>query len=112
MEYTVSCYATSQRRACRIMQQYRSVQRDRSIKDPKLALRARIREIAHTRVRYGYRRIHVLLRREGWQLGKNQVYRLYSEEHLQLRSKLPKRRKMLVSRQIKIMNRHVEEHAA
>ena len=109
VEYTVSCYATSQRRACRIMQQYRSVQRDRSIKDPKLALRARIREIAHTRVRYGYRRIHILLRREGWRLGKNQVYRLYSKEHLQLRSKLPKRRKMLVSRQVKIKPTRINE---
>ena len=61
-----------------------------------------MREIAHTRVRYGYRRIHVLLKREGWQLGKNQAYRLYSEEQLQLRSKLPKRRKMVVTRQVKI----------
>jgi putative transposase len=34
----------------------------------------------------------VLLKREGWQLGKNQTYRLYSEEQLQLRSKLPRRR--------------------
>ncbi|SCX60986.1 putative transposase [Nitrosospira sp. Nsp1] len=55
-----------------------------------------------TRVRYGYRRIHVLLKREGWQLGKNQAYRLYSEEKLQLRSKLPRRRKMVVTRQAKI----------
>jgi putative transposase len=51
------------------------------------ALRGRMREIAKTRVRYGYRHIHVLLKREGWQLGKNQMYRLYSEEQLQLRSK-------------------------
>lgn len=57
-----------------------------------------MREIAYTRVRYGYRRVHVLLRREGWQLGKSQAYRLYCEEQLQLRSKLPKRRKMVVTR--------------
>ncbi len=57
-----------------------------------------MREIARTRVRYGYRRIHVLLRREGWTLGRSQVYRLYTEESLQLRSKLPKRRKMMVAR--------------
>ena len=61
-----------------------------------------MREIAKTRVRYGYRRIHVLLKREGWQLGKNQAYRLYSEEQLQLRSKLPRRRKMVVTRQARI----------
>jgi len=58
-------------------------------------LKARMREIANSRVQYGYRWIHVLLKREGWQLGKNQMYRLYNEEQLQLRSKLPKRRKML-----------------
>ena len=66
--------------------------------DPRADLRTRMRELAHARVRYGYRRVHVLLRREGWCLGKNQMYRLYCEEHLQLRSKLPKRRKMLVVR--------------
>ena len=41
-------------------------------------------------------RVHILLKREGWQLGRSQAYRLYSEEQLQLRSKLPKRRKMVV----------------
>lgn len=44
------------------------------------ALRLRIREIAQTRVRYGYRKIRVLLNREGWKVGKKLVYRLYREE--------------------------------
>ncbi len=57
-----------------------------------------MREIAQTRVRYGYRGVHVLLKREGWRVSRNRVYRLYAEELLQLRSKLPKRRKMAVSR--------------
>jgi putative transposase len=57
-----------------------------------------MRELAQTRARYGYRRIHVLLRREGWILGRELVYRLYREESLQLRSKRPKRRKMHVAR--------------
>ncbi len=57
-----------------------------------------MRELARSRVRYGYRRLHVLLKREGWRLGKNQAYRVYGEEGLQLRSKLPRRRKMVVSR--------------
>ena len=51
-----------------------------------------IREIAETRVRYGYRRIHVLLRREGWDVNAKRVYRLYKELGLQLRRKPPKRR--------------------
>lgn len=90
------------RRACALVKQARSVQYYRSVKDPKNALRQRMREIAHTRVRYGYRRIHVLLKREGWQLGRNQAFRLYREEQLQLRSKLPRRRKMVVCRQARI----------
>ncbi len=53
-------------------------------------------------MRYGYRRIHVLLRREGWRLGKEQAYRLYAQEKLQLRSKLPKRRKIVVVRHQRI----------
>ena len=55
-------------------------------------MRKRIREIAETRVRYGYRRIHVLLRREGWQVNAKRIYRLYCEEGLQMRNKTPKRR--------------------
>lgn len=55
-------------------------------------LKKRIQEIAETRVRYGYRRIHVLLRREGWDVNGKRVYRLYKELGLQLRRKPPKRR--------------------
>jgi putative transposase len=55
-------------------------------------LTERIREIAATRVRYGCRRIHVLLRREKWRVNVKQVYRLYREMGLQLRNKTPKRR--------------------
>jgi putative transposase len=57
-----------------------------------------MRELAEVRIRYGYRRLHVLLRREGWSLVKDQTYRLYTEESLQLRSKRPRRRKMAVAR--------------
>lgn len=96
--YVVAHYAISQRRACRLVGQHRSMQYYRSVKDPKLALRGRMHELAQVRVRYGYRRLHVLLRREGWQLGKDQAYRLYVEERLQLRCKRPKRRKMVVAR--------------
>ena len=90
------------RRACRLMKQPRSVQYYRSVKDPRNDLRARMREIAQTRVRYRYRRIHVLLKREGWTLSKNQMYRLYDEEQLQLRSKLAKRHKMVVLRRQRV----------
>ena len=49
----------------------------------------RIREIAQARVRYGYRKIRVLLNREGWDVGKYLVYLLYKEEGLALRRMKP-----------------------
>ena len=98
VDYLVDHYSSSRRRACRLVRQTRSTVYYRSRKDPKTALRARMRELAQTRVRYGYRRLHVLLRREGWKLGKEQTYRIYTEESLQLRSKRPRRRKMVVGR--------------
>jgi putative transposase len=102
VEYIVTHYDINVRRACRLIKHTRSVQYYRSVKDPRHDLRSRMHEIAQARVRYGYRRIHVLLKRDGWQLGKNQMYRLYCEERLQLRSKLPKRRKMVVARRERV----------
>jgi len=96
--YLMSHHRLSQRRACALLRHPRSTHRYCSVKDPQLALRQRMREIAQVRVRYGYRRIHVLLRREGWKHSRGKTYRLYTEERLQLRSKLPKRRKMVVQR--------------
>lgn len=84
------------------MGQTRSTEYYRSRKDPQHGLRQRMHEMAQVRVRWGYRRLHVLLRREGWTLGRNQAYRVYCEEKLQLRSKLPKRRKMVVQRQQRV----------
>lgn len=49
-------------------------------------------EIAETRMRYGYRRVHVVLQREGWMINVKRTYHLYSELSLQLRNKSPKRR--------------------
>jgi len=50
------------------------------------ALRCRLRELAATHVRYGYRRLTVLLRREGWKVNAKRVYRLYDQENLKVRS--------------------------
>lgn len=61
-------------------------------------MRLRIRKIAQTRVRYGYRQIRVLLNREGWTAGKTLVYRLYREEGLSLRHKPRKRRRASLHR--------------
>ena len=55
-------------------------------------------ELARARVRYGYRKIRVLLNREGWAVGKHLVYRLYREEGLTLRYRPSRRRKAVVAR--------------
>jgi hypothetical protein len=64
-----------------VLSRYESIRED----DP--ALRSRIRDIAATRVRYGYRRIHTLLRGEGWHVNHNLVHSVYYEEGLNLRHK-------------------------
>jgi putative transposase len=85
-------YAVGERRACRLLGQWRSVQRYESRRGPDEHVRMRLRELAGVRPRYGYRRLHVLLVREGVQIGKERLNRLYREEGLVLRSKRrPKR---------------------
>ncbi len=66
--------------------------------DPQTALRVRLRELAASRVRYGYRRLHILLQREGWAVNAKRVYRLYTQEGLTLRRRPPKRRRSGVHR--------------
>lgn len=51
-----------------------------------------LQDVAETRMRYGYRRIHVLLKREGWNVNPMRIYRLYKELDLQLRNETLKRR--------------------
>jgi putative transposase len=91
VEHLIQAYWVSERRACVVIQIARSSQRYESIRQDDPALRSRIREIAETRVRYGYRRIHTLLRREGWHVNHKRVHRVYCEEGLNLRRKRPRR---------------------
>ena len=80
-------------RACRVISINRSVYRYQSKRCDQAPLRARIKEIAYTRVRYGFNRIHILLRREGWVVNHKRVYRLYCLEQLNLRYRKPRRHK-------------------
>jgi putative transposase len=75
------------------------VQKYRSVLNPHHALRQRMKDLGAVCVRYGYRRLRILLKREGWQASKHFGCRLYKEEGLALRKKLPKRRKMVVQRE-------------
>ena len=94
-------YQTSERRACIAMRWPRSTHRYRIVSDPQLALRMRLKELAASRVGYGYRRLYILLRREGWQVNHKRVYRLYGEECLGLRKKPPRRRVACQKREIR-----------
>jgi putative transposase len=61
----------------------------------------RLKELAASRVGYGYRRLYILLRREGWEVNHKRVYRLYGEECLGLRRKPPRRRVACQKREIR-----------
>lgn len=94
MDHVRTSFQVGTRRACRVLAIHRSMYLYRSRRPEQALLRKRIREIAEIRVRYGYRRIHILLRREGWPVGRTRVYRLYRLEGLQMRHKPPRRRVM------------------
>ena len=81
----------SERRACEVLTLPRASHRYLSVADEQAALRMRIRDLAQARVSYGYRRLHVLLQREGWAINHKRVYRLYCQEGLMLRTEKPKR---------------------
>ncbi len=85
-------FEVSERRACRVAGVPRSTCRYRSVARDQTALRVRLRDLAAARVRYGYRRLHVLLRREGWRVNHKRVYRLYREEGLGIRVKRRRKR--------------------
>ena len=99
MKYLEQSYRVSERHACCVLELARATHRSEGRQDEWIELRMRIREIAQTRVRYGYRMIRVLLNREGWKAGKDLVYRLYKEEGLGLRKRPAGRRHAVVHRQ-------------
>jgi putative transposase len=82
----------SERRACSIVSADRKMIRYRSRRPPETELRGRLRELANERRRFGYRRLFILLRREGEPSGINRIYRLYREEGLAVRKRRSRRR--------------------
>ena len=69
----------------RSSQRYQSAQGD-------VALHARLKELARQRCRFGYRRLHVLLRREGWAINLKKTYRIYGEEGLSVTKRKGRKR--------------------
>jgi putative transposase len=90
--HAVETHGMSERRACAILGADRSSVRYRSIRPDDAAQRARLRELAEQRRRFGYRRLHVLLRLEGHGLNRKKTQRLYREEGLAVRRRKSRRR--------------------
>jgi putative transposase len=82
----------SERRACTLVAADRKMIRYRSRRPPDVELRARLRELANRRRRFGYRRLFILLRDQGEPSGVNRIYRLYREEGLTVRKRKARRR--------------------
>lgn len=82
----------SERRACAVLNEWRTIYRYRGMARPEeQPIQKRRTEIAHTRVRYGYRRIHVLMAREGWHMNHKRFFRLYQLAGLNLPIQRPRR---------------------
>ena len=82
----------SERRACQIISADRKTIRYRSCRPPEVELRTKLRDLANERRRFGYRRLFILLRRDGEPSGVNRIYRLYREEGLSVRKRKARRR--------------------
>lgn len=85
-------FQMSERRACAVIAADRKTIRYSSRRPPETELRARLRELANERRRFGCRRLFILLRREGEPSGINRIYRLYREEGLTVRKRRARRR--------------------
>ena len=84
-------HGMSERRACTLVGMKRSSCRYGARRVELRGLRGRLRALAQERRRFGYRRLTVLLRREGWTVNHKRVYRLYGQEGLQVRRRKRKR---------------------
>jgi putative transposase len=91
-DFLTLAYRVSRRRAVAVVCLNRSSDTYKPRRRDDVAVRKRIREISDVRVRYGCRRIHTLLRREGWVINHKKTHRIYVEEGLNLRRKRPRRR--------------------
>ena len=98
MGHLIERYRVGVRRACGVLEQSRSAWYYLPKENDDAPLLRRMEEIAAVRVRYGFWRIYILLRREGWAVNHKRVYRLYCQAGLNLRRKRPRRRKAAAHR--------------
>ena len=88
----VTDFRRSQSRSCRLVDLQRSSFRYRSRRPGDEQLRGKLRELAYRRPRFGYRRLGIFLRREGYRINHKKLLRLYRSEGLVLPRKRPKKR--------------------
>lgn len=105
-------YGVSERRACHTGALWRSAVRYVSTRPTCEPLRQRLRALAQARVSYGYKRLHVLLRREGWVVNHKRVRRLYRDEGLTQKRVGPRRRKSATVRVLRPQARAANERWA
>jgi putative transposase len=98
--YLRRVFEMSERRACRVIGTDRTSVRYQAIRPDDAELRERLKALAQERRRFGYRRLHVLLRREGHAINKKRVQRLYREERLTVRRRGGRKRAMGTRRPI------------
>ena len=89
-----SAYAMSERRACRVLGVDRTSVRYQATRPDDGVLRDRLKALAQERRRFGYRRLHVLLRREGHAVNRKRVQRIYRDEQLTVRRRGGRKRAM------------------
>ena len=87
MDWAIKEKRHSQRRACAMVGIAPRVYRYESTRPDDTAIRKRLRALASERRRFGYRRPHILLKREGIEMNLKKLYRLYKEERLAVRKR-------------------------
>lgn len=102
----MSKHGLSERRACRLAKMHRSTyQHKRKADDSNAILRARMLEIAHERRRFGYRRLGIMLKREGYVVNHKKLYRLYREEGLAVKRRKGRKRALGTRRPMLVPDR-------
>jgi putative transposase len=92
--HLVANHEMSERRACRVIGSCRMTMRYEVVRQDDPVLRERLKELAEARRRFGYRRLHVFLRREGHEVNHKRLFRIYREEQLHVRRRGGRKRAM------------------
>ena len=105
VEHLCTAHEVSQRRACSVLNVDRSSIRYHSVRPDDADLRTAMKAVAAERRRFGYRRVHVMLERQGWQVNQKKIRRLYREEKLQVRKRGGRKRALGTRRPMVVRER-------